>query len=349
MPIIANSRYRPPPFMANGHLQTILPSLLRRVHGLDYQRERITTPDDDFIDLDWSPCGSRHLVLLCHGLEGSSQSAYMRGMARAFNRAGWDAVAYNYRGCSGGPNRRLRTYHSGATDDLARVHDHIAGRNRYNSIGFVGFSLGGNLILKYLGENHRSLEADRHWGAAISVPCDLQGGARQLERACNQLYNRRFLRTLKAKAHCMARRYPGCFDTRRIAAIGTIKAFDDMVTAPLHGFRDAEDYWRRCSALRFLDRIRVPALILNARNDPFLTPACFPFAAARQSARLYLETPRSGGHVGFLPHHLGGTFWHESRVVQFARRHASAPPPPRPPNTLTRRGNFDNLKSLMAP
>ncbi|MEE4113966.1 MAG: alpha/beta fold hydrolase [Desulfobacteraceae bacterium] len=300
MPIIRPSTYRPSPLMANGHLQTILPSLLRRVNGVRYQRERIATPDDDFIDLDWSRRGSRHLALLCHGLEGSSQATYMRGMARALNQAGWDAVAYNYRGCSGTINRRLRAYHS---------------------IGFVGFSLGGNLVLKYLGENAASLDPERHWAAAVSVPCDLKASARQLDRAVNQVYNWRFLRTLTAKARWKAHCYPGCIDTSRLPSVRSLKDFDDVYTAPVHGFRDAEDYWRRCSALRFVNGIRIPTLLINALNDPFLAPPCFPYDAARRNDSLFLETPTSGGHVGFLPSNPREPFWHEARVVQFAGAH----------------------------
>jgi len=319
MPIIRSSAYRPPPLMANGHLQTILPSLLRRVKHIPYQRERVTTPDDDFIDLDWSRLGSRHLVLLCHGLEGSSRAPYMQGMVRTLNRAGWDVVAYNYRGCSGEINRQLRAYHSGATDDLAIVHHHITQTQAYHSIGFVGFSLGGNLVLKYLGENSLSLSPDRHWAAAVSVPCDLKASARQLDRAVNQFYNWRFLRTLVRKARWKARRYPGRIDPLQLKAVASLKAFDDLYTAPVHGFRDAEDYWRRCSALGFLNDIRIPTLLINALNDPFLGRACFPYTAARRNKMLFLETPHSGGHVGFLPYALHGPFWHETRVVQFAR------------------------------
>ena len=321
MPIIRPSTYRSSPLMANGHLQTILPSLLRRVKSVRYRRERIATPDDDFIDLDWSRHGSRHLALLCHGLEGSSRASYMRGMARALNQAGWDAVAYNYRGCSGTINRRLRAYHSGATDDLAVVHRHIAATQTYHSIGFVGFSLGGNLVLKYLGENGASLDPEEHWAAAVSVPCDLKASARQLDRVVNQVYNWRFLRTLTAKARWKAHRYPGCIDTSRLTSVRSLKDFDDVYTAPVHGFQDAEDYWQRCSALGFLNNIRVPTLLVNALNDPFLAPTCFPYAAARRNDSLFLETPVSGGHVGFLPSNPRQPFWHEARVAQFAGAH----------------------------
>ena len=328
MPIIPTSSYQPPPLMANGHLQTILPSLLRRVNGVVYQRERITTPDNDFIDLDWSRKGGRHLVILCHGLEGSSQATYMQGMALAFNRAGWDVLAYNYRGCSGEINRQLRAYHSGATDDLSFVHCHAIRQENYQSVGFIGFSLGGNLVLKYLGENQHNLAPQRYWAGAISVPCDLKASARQLDRLVNLVYNWRFLRTLVAKARWKARRYPGQIDRSRLRSVHSLKSFDDVYTAPVHGFRDADDYWRQCSSLQFLDQIQVPTLLINARNDPFLDSTCFPFAAAGRSTKLFLETPRSGGHVGFLPRDLRGAFWHEHRMLEFARDWGCSPSPP---------------------
>jgi predicted alpha/beta-fold hydrolase len=311
--------------MANGHLQTILPSLLRRVPGVAYVRERIDTPDDDFIDLDWSRRGSRHLALLCHGLEGSSQAAYMRGMARALNRAGWDVVAYNYRGCSGQINRRLRAYHSGATDDLAWVHRRITSGRAYQSLGFVGFSLGGNLVLKYLGEKGPSLDPTRHWAAAISVPCDLEASARRLANGANRIYNWRFLRTLVPKTRRKARRYPGAIDTAKLRSVRSLEAFDDLYTAPVHGFRDARDYWHRCSSLAYLDAIRVPALLINARNDPFLGDSCFPYEAARRNAMLFLETPLSGGHVGFITAAPRHPFWHEMRCAAFARSRGFGP------------------------
>jgi len=325
MPIVSPSTYRPPPGLANGHLQTILPSLLRRVKSVAYRRERIGTGDGDFIDLDWACCGGRRLAVLCHGLEGSSQSAYIKGMAKAFNQAGWDAVAYNYRGCSGEANRRLRAYHSGASDDLATVHRHITGHHACRRIGWIGFSLGGNLVLKYLGENGRALDKKQHWAAAVSVPCDLAASARRLDRPANRIYNWCFLRTLKAKARWKARRHPDRIDLPKLAAARTLKAFDDLFTAPVHGFRDAEDYWRRCSSLGFLDRIRVPTLVINALNDPFLDGPCFPYDAARRNPMLLLETPRSGGHVGFLPRSRNGLFWHEARILQFARQLETAP------------------------
>ncbi|MDJ0809361.1 MAG: alpha/beta fold hydrolase [Desulfobacterales bacterium] len=325
MPLITTTSYRPPALIRNGHLQTILPSLLRRVDGIGYQRERITTPDDDFLDLDWSRNNyGKRLVILCHGLEGSTQASYMRGMVRVFNRAGWDALGINFRGCSGVPNRRLRSYHSGATEDLATVLRHIRRQSIYDTIGLIGFSLGGNLVLKYVGEQGRRLATDIRWAAAVSVPCDLKDGAIAMARPACRIYMFRFLRTLCAKARMKAPRSNGWLRPEDFSGLRTFREFDDRYTAPAHGFKDAEEYWRQCSARFFVDRIRIPTLLLNARNDPFLGPRCYPVDQARESAWLHLEMPATGGHVGFIPPRMQGAYWHENRILAFARTLASS-------------------------
>jgi len=327
MPIIADSDYRPPLLLAGGHVQTILPSLLRFVAGVRYRRERIDTPDGDFLDLDWVAPGHPGLVVLCHGLEGSSRAAYMKGMAQHLSRSGWDVLALNYRGCSGEPNRLWRSYHSGATEDLATVLAHAMRRGTYQSLGLVGFSLGGNLVLKFLGERGADLPAPIRWAAAVSAPCDLKAGALRMAQADNRLYMHRFMRTLRAKVRYKIRTFSGApRDADRFQGLRTFQAFDDLYTAPAHGFRDAEDYWRQCSARHFIAGIRVPTLLINARNDPFLAGACFPWQEARASAWLYLETPRSGGHVGFMPRTLLGAYWHERRIAAFAARLAGIRP-----------------------
>jgi predicted alpha/beta-fold hydrolase len=329
MPVIADSDYRPPPLLAGGHLQTILPSLLRIVVGVRYRRERIDTPDGDFLDLDWIVRGRPGLVVLCHGLEGSSQAVYMKGLARQLDRSGWDVLALNYRGCSGAPNRLWRSYHSGATEDLATVLDHVMRRGTYHALGLVGFSLGGNLVLKFLGERGARLPAPIRWAAAVSAPCDLKAGALRMAQADNRLYMRRFMRTLSAKVrnkiHTIS---DDPRDADRFRGLRTFQAFDDLYTAPAHGFRDAEDYWRQCSARFFLAGIRVPTLLINARNDPFLTGACFPWREARASAWLHFEAPHAGGHVGFMPRTLIGPYWHERRIAAFAIGIPGTPPDP---------------------
>lgn len=317
MPLIENSAYRSRGLLRSGHVQTVIPTLLRRVRGVAYQRERLTLGDGDFIDLDWTRIGSNRVAVLCHGLEGSTDTHYMRGMTRALNGAGWDVLGFNFRGCSGEPNLKPRFYHSGATDDLAAVVDTAAGNAAYRQLALVGFSLGGNLVLKYLGEQRRHYPASLSGAIAISAPCDLGGCATKLEAPENRIYAHRFLRRLKAKVQDKARRHPGLIDTGPLPAIRNIQAFDEYYTAPLNGFASARDYWERCSSRQFLDKLVKPVLLLTAANDPLLTPTCYPRDVARQSEYLTLEIPRHGGHVGFIQHKADGHYWHERRTVDF--------------------------------
>jgi len=312
-------RYRPPRWLRSGHLQTVLPSLFRTVGGVAYRRERIDTPDGDFLDLDWSEAsggGASRLVVVSHGLEGSSDRAYVRGMARAFNRIGWDALAWNLRGCSGEPNRLLRSYHSGATEDLDAVVRHALSRG-YAAVGLVGFSLGGNLTLKYLGERGDAADARVVGGVAFSVPCDLAASAARLARPENLAYMRRFMLSLLPKLEAKRARFPGRLPDVDVSKIRTFAEFDGAYTAPAHGFASAEDYWRRASSRSFLPGIRRPTLLVNALDDPFLAPACFPEAEARANPHFHLLTPRWGGHVGFMHDRLDGTYWSEQVATAF--------------------------------
>jgi predicted alpha/beta-fold hydrolase len=311
MPII-RSTFRPPAFLGNGHVQTILPALLGRRVSLDYTRERLELPDGDFLDLDWARAGHQRVVVISHGLEGSAADDYVRGMAASLNAAGWDALAWNFRGCSGEPNRLPRFYHSGETGDLGAVISRAA--RDYARIALVGFSLGGNMTLKYLGEPrvHPSIVA----GIGISVPVDLAASARVLDlHWANGIYLWRFMRKLTAKVRAKALRFPDQIPEVPKDNVPTFAQFDGRYTAPLHGFRDADDYWRRSSSRQFIPRIKVPTLLINARNDPFLAPACYPFSEAHLNPMFYLETPRSGGHCGFLDR--CGRPWAERRVVEF--------------------------------
>lgn len=317
MPMVAPSSYRPPPGLANGHLQTILPTVFRRVREINYRLERITTPDGDFLDLGWSTVGAGRIAVISHGLEGNIDRAYMKGMARALNRAGWDVLAWNFRGCSGEPNRLLRSYHSGATEDLETVLQHLFQNFHYTGVALVGFSMGGNLLLKYLGEQGRGVDRRICGAAAISVPCDLAGSSARISQPGNRIYLRRFLRMLREKIRAKMLLFPGRIDDRNFSAVRTFEDFDNRYTAPLHGFRDAADYYRSCSSLFFLKGIRVPTLLLNAANDPFLTPECFPRKIAADSRHLFLEIPASGGHVGFMLFNREGEFWSEKKTVAF--------------------------------
>ncbi len=302
--------YSPPSFLFNAHLETIYPSLFRKVN-LEYQRERITLPDNDFLDLDWLKQGSQNLVIISHGLEGNSHRAYMKGMARAFYERGFDVLAWNYRGCSGEVNKALRFYHSGATDDLSSVVDHAISIG-YENLFLIGFSLGGNLTLKYAGE--RKLGARIKGVATFSVPLDLHTSCIQISKPSNWIYSHRFVRLLKQKVNAKAKVMQG-LSTEGIDEITNLIDFDDRYTAPLHGFRNAIEYYQQCSSIKFLEGIKVPALIVNAKNDPFLSKECFP--TSLNNSFVKFEFPDRGGHVGFTSFGRNGLYWSEQRALDF--------------------------------
>lgn len=318
MPVIKYSTFQPAPWLGGRHRMTIAPALLRLKGGPEYTRTRIHTPDGDFLDLDFAfavPKKSKQLVIIQHGLEGSSQAKYVRGMARAFLKQGWDALAWNFRGCSGSMNQQPRTYHSGFTEDLQVVISYVLSQNCYDTIVLVGFSLGGNLTLKYMGEHSDSLPPQIKGAVAFSVPCDLAASSRQLARSENRIYMQRFLKTLTKKAYYLERHFPGCLDISGLDRIRDFGDFDGQVTGPLNGFSGARDYWARSSCRQFLPLIKLPTLLINARTDPFLPPECYPFAEAQQNPYFSLEIPEHGGHVGFLDRSL--QIWSEQRTLQF--------------------------------
>lgn len=318
MPLLQKSAYRPPFGFAHGHLQTIYPTLFRRTPRIPLRRERIETPDDDFLDLDWSPDhGSRKLAILSHGLEGHSQRNYMQGMTRALCRAGWQVLAWNFRGCSGVPNHRLQFYHSGSTPDLDTVIRHADRAGRYQAIALVGFSLGGNITLKLVGDQAATLNPRICAAVAFSVTCDLSSSAQQLAGWQNSIYMRRFLKTLRQKVRDKAVRFPGELTLEGLAGMRSFYEFDDAYTAPVHGFKNAADYWAQCSSLPSLAQIRIPTLLVNALDDPFLSRSCYPIELARSHPNFHLETPRSGGHMGFVSFNAQKTYWSEQRTVDF--------------------------------
>lgn len=323
MPLLPTPDYLPPWPFRNGHVHTIYPALFRRINDVTYARERITLPDTDFLDLDWSrlPSGPasqpKRVCIVLHGLEGSADGGYVRGMVRAMNLAGWDAVACNFRGCSGEPNRLLRSYHAGATEDLAAVLEHILSGAAYQEIVLTGFSLGGNLMLKYLGDMGPALPAQVIGAAGVSVPCDLAASVEAMSTRANKLYIARFMRNLREKMREKARAFPGEISIDRLDEITTFQEFDDLYTAPLHGYANADAYWHACSCLHGLANINIPTLILNAADDPFLAPACFPVSTAQTSPSVHLEMPAYGGHVGFVDYKNDRRYWSEQRIVSF--------------------------------
>lgn len=321
MPVLPSS-YRAPRGLANPHVQALFTVTFERGPRLGLRRERVPTPDGDFLDLDWSVVRAPRLLLLLHGLESSSKAPYMRRMMRAANLRGWDALALNFRGCSGEINRLYKSYHSGATEDVRWVLEQVAARDGYDAMAAAGFSLGGNVLLKYLGEE--GTRAPLRRAAAVSVPCDLAGSAEQLARPAYALYMRRFLVSLRRKLRAKQSLFPPGVLLDKLMAARTFREVDDLYTAPAHGFLDAEDYWRQCSALRFLPAVKVPTLLLQADDDPFLSPSSYPRVEAAASECLYLEITRGGGHVGFVGRGAHGGSWLEQRLLDFLEADAHA-------------------------
>ncbi|MCP5230111.1 hydrolase [Accumulibacter sp.] len=317
--------YRSPFWLPGGHTQTIYP-LLIKPSPPPYRRERWETPDGDFIDLDWndpspatSASHSSPVLVLFHGLEGSSGSHYAISLMRAAVAIGWTGVVVNFRGCSGEINRLPRAYHSGDSAEidwiLQRLRQRFPQRPRYA----VGVSLGGNALLKWLGERETAAGTCLQAAAAISAPLDLSASGTHLGRGFNRLYSRHFLHTLKRKAAAKLRLHPGLFDAQRLRAANSLYAFDDLVTAPLHGFAGAEDYWRRASSKPWLKGIRLRTLLLNARNDPFMPARVLP-SPGQAGASVLLEFPLQGGHVGFVAGHPPGRLdWLPQRILHFFR------------------------------
>lgn len=322
-PLSAMRSFRPPAWARGPHAQTLLARVLRPAPVTPFIRERLGTPDGDFLDVDWGPepdgTRSAPVVLILHGLEGSSQRRYVRNLARELVVRGLRPVAMNFRGCSGEPNRGLRFYHSGETGDaswlLRLIGERFPGRQR----GAVGFSLGGNVLLKMLGERDDGGADLLDAAAAISVPYDLAAGSGLLEQSVmGRLYSEYFLRSLRRKIHLKADTLGSRIDLDAARRASTIREFDDRVTAPLNGFRDAAEYYAECSSVRFLEGIRVPTLLLHAVDDPFLPPACIPHSQADRNDRVRLVVERRGGHVGFLEGSpRAPRFWGEETCASF--------------------------------
>lgn len=315
MPLVA-STYTPPFLFKNGHFSTIYAGIVRKVDGPPQQRERLELPDNDFLDLDWSFAGggSEKVVILIHGLEGNAQRAYITGSAKQFNAHSYDVCAVNLRTCSGVTNRLFRSYHSGATEDLDAVVQHILETRPYTEIYIKGFSLGGNLTLKYLGEKGK-LPHEIKAAVGISVPCHLHSSCKELLKPKNKPYAIRFKKNLLDKLKEKQKRFPERISKDDIKRVVTLKDFDDIYTSIAHGFEDALDYYRQSSCLQFLPAITVPTLIINAKNDSFLGPECFPEKEAQNKSDLFLEIPAYGGHVGFTgPKNITYT---EKRVINF--------------------------------
>ena len=315
MPLVKRSNfYRRPWFLLNAHMETIIPSIFFKIDNDPYSRERLEMDDGDFLDLDWiKSMHNRRLLIISHGLEGSSERYYVKRPAIYFSQSGWDVLAWNCRSCSGVMNRLPRFYHHGDTDDLARVVDQALSKN-YDSVVLMGFSMGGSMSIKYLGE--RNPDPSVSGAITFSVPCDLKDSSDQLEKNGNAIYRKRFLSKLRVKMQTKAVSHPDHIDVEGIDDVRDFDTFHERFTAPLHGFDSVSDFFTQATCGPYLESLSRPVLVGNALNDPLLGPACYPFEAAKRSKQLFLETPRSGGHVGFT---MKGTAysWMELRAETF--------------------------------
>ena len=322
MPLLSCSSYAAPVWLPGAHAQTIFPSLFRKLPELPFKRASIPTPDGDRIALDMLWAGEKQgesVIILSHGLEGYSRRKYMRGMCRIFAKQRWDSVARNFRGC-GEPNLTSGLYHSGQTEDIHTTVLYCL-KLGYEQIALVGFSMGGNQVLKYLGEAPDRVPAQVVAAVVFSVPCHLPEAAEVLDQPGNAVYMRYFLKTLREKVRQKHVLYPELYPLDGLDAMRAFAEFDARYTAPIHGFASAHDYWEKAACLPYLPHIAIPSLLINARNDPFLSEGCYPVNIARQSRFLFLEIPNSGGHVGFTSR-LGETaYWSETRAVEFFKQY----------------------------
>jgi predicted alpha/beta-fold hydrolase len=324
MPLItASTPYKPPLWLRNGHINTFYPYFFRKRIRHNYTRVRYETPDDDFYDVDWLLTkDSKKLVILLHGLEGSSDSQYIMGTTHALSQNGYNIAAFNFRSCSGEMNQQPALYHSGWTRDLHQLITHAA--NEFDEIFICGFSLGGNVTMKYLGDGVYPLSHKIKASAGISVPCDLRAGSIKIMHLKNHFYENKFLETLLAKMKIKQQQFPEVADFSKISKVKTLWDFDEYFTAPIHGFRDAEDYYACCNSLRFLENIKLPSLIINALDDSFLPASSYPYSQAESNENLFLMTPKHGGHVGFTTF---GTshYWVENEILRFFERYSAIP------------------------
>ena len=317
MPLLTENTYRPPYWLRNGHTNTIVSGLFRKSPKVRMKRNMIRTTDDDIVLVDRLAKGNGKLAVLCHGLEGSSQSSYIQSMAYSLYQEGYDILALNFRSCGGVMNRQLRMYHSGETGDLHMALKYY--QDPYHAIALVGFSLGGNVILKYLGENPSRVHHKVRAAVAISAPIDLAGSSKQIDRKENYLYREMFLRSLSKKVRAKSKQFPNQVDVKKLGDVKSLYDFDNYFTAPVHGFKDANDYYRKASSNQFLFDIALPTMLMNAKDDPFLSDSCYPEKLAKFSDSLFLQTPDYGGHVGFK--NPGSLDYHVEEAISFLKVH----------------------------
>lgn len=326
MPILKTQQSRPYLKIARGgHLETIAPYLFRTVRNVEYTRSRVTTIDGDFLDLDWliqekSPTDfPSQLIILSHGLEGSGQSSYMKGMAKVFHQAGFDILAWNMRSCSGELNKRERFYHAGDLEDFEFVLNCAQAQKNYEAIHLIGFSLGANLTAKYLGTKKNDILPKIKTSVLISNPVDLEVSDLELHKRTNRIYMETFLKTMKQKVweKSQLMNLP-MVDISMLNKCYTLRDFNDYFVAPLHGFKNIIEYYEYASCKDDLINIQIPTLMISAKNDPFLGKNCYPIRSAAKNKNLFLELTRTGGHLGFeIKVNKSKLYWSEIRALEF--------------------------------
>ncbi len=321
MALIHTSSYTPAIAFKSRHFNTIYRTLFHKIE-VGFQRERMEMLDGDFMDIDFSTIGSKSVVVIVHGLEGSSQSKYVTALSQISNEEGFDVAAVNLRGCSGETNRLLNSYHSGKTNDLAELLDYLETNKAYDAYYVVGYSLGGNILLKYLGESRSDYPSKLKGGVGVSVPCDLKASSETIAKFWNMVYMQNFLISLKKKTRIKLAQFPeNDLQTEAILNAKNFLDFDNYFTAPVNGFKDANDYWKQNSCKQFLEGIKIPSLLVTSIDDPFLSDSCIPVKEAENNDNFHLEVTKYGGHVGYNSNFDHGSgFWLEKRISDFFRK-----------------------------
>jgi hypothetical protein len=316
MPFIKNSRYQKAPFwQMGGDLQSILPKFQRKF-AISYERERIATPDDDFLDLDWLDRKSRKLVILTHGLEGNSTRQYMLGAAKIFSNHGWDVLAWNCRSCSGELNRAFRLYNHGEIGDIETVLNHALARKNYEQVALIGFSMGGNITLKFAAERCPPSVSQV---IAFSSPLDMRTSTAILNYPSRWIYKKYFEKGITPKVEMKARLFPDKLSIEEVNAAKTWEEQQALFFIRINGYASLDDFYEKGSAGNFIHKLQIPTLIVQAQNDPLLTPPCFPYQLAENHPFIHLETPRIGGHCGFMLAHDREYSWAEYRALAFTK------------------------------
>jgi len=299
MPILKSTYSKPSFPYFNGHTQTIFPSMFRKIPYPIYERERLELNDGDFVDLDWLRADSNQLIILTHGLEGSSERHYVKETAKLFHEKGWEALAWNCRSCSGEMNRHLRMYNHGDIADITEVIEYATTKKQYETIVLAGYSMGGNIGMKYLGVNGQNTPKNIKVSINFSAPTDLLSSVKLLDEPKSWFYSKRFRNKIWTKIQIKAEQFPGVVDLENYKKVKKWEDFDNYFSAPVNGFESAQAFYRFASAKFFMEGINIPTLLVNAQNDPILTPACNPIELAKNNPNFYLEMPKHGGHVGF--------------------------------------------------